>query len=335
MRPLDRIPSMKLKLGILIVVAVLVSALVSTVGFRIGLPVWLRPVVAGAIALLFVQVLARGMTAPLRDMARAAIAMRDGDYGRRIATDSRDEVGQLALAFNDMATQLAEVDRLRRDLVANASHELRTPLSGLQATLENMVDGITPAGHDELRGMLAQVERMGDLVAQLLDLSRLESGDVGLDLVPVDLRTVGAQAVADLSGLAAQGGIELLPPCEGAPVVVHGDGVRLRQVAVNLVSNAIRHTPRGGTVRIEVEGSTAPRMVVHDDGPGIPATESERIFERFYRADRARGGGGGAGLGLAICRWIVELHGGRVGHDPTAPGCRMVVDLPAGTPTAV
>ena len=125
-RPLDRLGSIKLKLGVAIVIAVAVSAVVSTVGFWLGLPIWLRPILAAAIALGLVQILARGMTSPLREMASAARKMADGDWSQHVTDTSADEVGDLARAFNDMAAQLAAVDRMRRDLVANVSHELRT-----------------------------------------------------------------------------------------------------------------------------------------------------------------------------------------------------------------
>src|SRR5437868_13954128 len=128
-----------------------------------------------------VRFLARGMTSPLREMSDAARAMAKGNYERRVSATSRDEVGELARAFNKMAAELAETDRLRRDLVANVSHELRTPITALQAVLENLVDGVGKADPETLRTMLAQVERLGRLVQQLLDLSRLESGTLPLD----------------------------------------------------------------------------------------------------------------------------------------------------------
>ncbi|MGH9190831.1 MAG: HAMP domain-containing protein, partial [Acidimicrobiales bacterium] len=124
MRPLDPLPSIKLKLGVLILAAVGVSSVVSVVGFRLGWPLWLRPIVASVIGVGMVQLLARGMTSPLRTMARQAAAMARGDYGSPVQATSRDEVGQLAEAFNRMAAELAATDRLRRDLVANVSHEL-------------------------------------------------------------------------------------------------------------------------------------------------------------------------------------------------------------------
>ena len=194
-----------------------------------------------------------------------------------------------------------------------------------------MADGVTALDRDAVDGLLEQVQRMSTLVEQLLDLSRLESGAVHLDLEDVDLVDVARSVGADLSALAGQSDISLQVQA-ASPVVVRGDPVRLRQVVANLLSNAMTHTPAGGHIRVGVEHPRAPRLTVHDDGPGIPPADSERVFDRFHRVDRARGGDGGAGLGLAICRWIVDLHGGHIAHDPSAPGCLMVVDLPPPPP---
>ena len=332
MRPLDRLPSIKLKLGVAIVAAVGVGALVSTAGFRLGLPLLLPPVLAAAIALAMVQLLARGMTSPLREMAAAARAMAAGDYDRRVTSSSRDEVGELARAFNGMAGELGEVDRARRGLGANASHELRTPLSVLPALLENVVDGVEAPDPEVLRTMLRQVERLSRLVGQLLDLSRLESGAMALERHPFELRQVLDEVAHEcrLHGPGVDVGVVVQP----AELVAHGDPDRLRQVVANLLENAVRHSPPLG--RIEVQARAGPRgrvtIEVSDEGPGIAEEEASRVFERFYRSDAARSShDGGAGLGLSIARWIVELHGGQLWPERRQPhGCRMVVVLPGG-----
>ena len=215
-RPLDRLGSIKLKLGVAIVVAVGVSSAMSVIGFHLGLPVWVRPVISAAIALALVQVLARGMTSPLREMASAARRMADGDWSQRVTDTSADEVGELARAFNGMAAELAQVDRMRRDLVANVSHELRTPISALQARLENLVDGVEDPDPELLRSMLEQTERLGRLVSQLLDLSRLESGAVPLHQEEVEASSL-LDAVAVEARLHAPGrGIEVEVDAGGA-----------------------------------------------------------------------------------------------------------------------
>ena len=330
MRPLDGVSSIKVKLGAVIVAAVAVTVLVVSVGTGAGVPPVVSALAAGALSLALVQVLAHGMTSPLREMAAAAAAMARGDYARRVTASSRDEVGELARAFNGMATQLAEVDRVRRELVANVSHELRTPITALQAVLENLVDGVEPVDPQILRTMLRQVERLGALVAQLLDLSRLESDAVPLrrrsfELLPL-LEDAAGETRLHTTDVAVA--VTVDPP--GA--MADGDPERLHQVVANLLDNAVRHSPPGGTVELRAARSrTGVTIEVCDQGPGIDEEERSKVFERFYRADSARSSGdGGAGLGLAIARWIVDLHGGDIRVEGRQPyGCRMVVVLPA------
>jgi signal transduction histidine kinase len=330
-RPLDRLRSIKLKLGAVILAAVVVTVVVVTVGEQLGISPLLTGVVAAVLALAMVQFLAHGMTYPLREMATAARAMAEGDYGRRVTGTSRDEVGELARAFNAMSQQLGEVDRLRRDLVANASHELRTPLGALRVRLENMVDGVEPTNAAAISETLSQVERLGDLVEQLLDLSKLESGAVPLQLSEIRARDLLEQVAGEWSGQTGTDAIRIELESQSDELLLRVDAERMRQVLRNLVANAIRHSPEVGRVQLSARADdTATRLEVSDDGPGIPADDLERVFERFYRSDRARSAdAGGAGLGLAIARWIVELHGGTIRAAQAHPhGCRIIVELP-------
>jgi signal transduction histidine kinase len=336
MRPLNRVRSLKLKLGIVI----LLATLAGIVGFAfsrrvLGLSGLMSLPIGLAVALVLTQLLARGMTRPLREMAAAATAMAAGDYGHRIASPAADEVGDLARAFNTMADQLQETDRLRRDLIANASHELRTPLTALKARLENVVDGVEPADPRTLQTMLDQVERLGRLVQQLLDLSRLESRAEPLDRRLFPLSEVLDRVAEETRALA--GDVAVVVDVVEPEPMVDGDRERVHQLVVNLVANAVRHSPPGATVVIRAAQPAAGGSVeleVRDDGPGIPPDEAARVFERFYRLDAARAADdGGAGLGLAIARWIAELHGGSIRTAPVQPdgdppGCRMLVTLP-------
>ncbi len=332
MRPLDFLGSIKLKLGAVIVAAVAVTVAVVSLGSSFDVSPFLTGLAAAALALALVQLLAHGMTSPLREMVAAAREMARGEYGRRVTASSRDEVGELARAFNSMAVELAEVDRLRRDLVANASHELRTPLGALRATLENLVDGVEPVERATLEGALRQVERLGVLVEQLLDLSKLESGAVPLEREQVAIRPLLEQVATDSRPQLDARGLRLELAVRPETLAVLADGVRLHQVVANLVDNAVRHSPAGGRVAL-VAAATAGgvRLEVADDGPGISPAEASRVFERFYRADSSRApNGAGAGLGLAIAQWIVDLHGGTIRVEQGEPaGCRMVVELPA------
>jgi signal transduction histidine kinase len=328
--PLQRIQSIKLKFSIVIVAAVVVTLAVNEIGLALNFKAGFRAGVAAIIALGMVQLMARGMTSPLRSMERAATAMASGDLSARVSASSSDEVGRLAAAFNHMADELAAEDQHRRDLIANVSHELRTPISALRATLENVVDGVVAPEPALLRTMLAQTERLQRLVTQLLDLSRLESGGTPLHRLAFPAAEL-LDAVADEASLHSPDltfDVVLDPP----DLVIDGDPERLHQVFGNLVENAARFAPDDTAVVLTAR-QRAGRVVfeVVDEGPGIPAESLTRVFDRFYRTDDARSTDeGGSGLGLAIARWIVELHGGHIRAEQVDPhGCRMVVDLPA------
>jgi signal transduction histidine kinase len=313
-----------------ILAAVAVSALVSTVGLRLGINIWVRPVIAAGLSLALVQVLSRGMTSPLREMARAAEAMAAGESVTPIHASSNDEVGHLARAFNAMTAQLAEVDRERRDLVANVSHELRTPIGALRAMLENLVDGVAPPDQDALRTMLGQVERLSRLISQLLDLSRLESGTIPLQRERFDVKALLDLAADEcrVNAPDVEVRVDVDPAC-----TADGDPERVHQVVANLLENAVRFSPPGAVIQVVArsDGGSA-HIEVLDEGPGIDETEVDRVFERFYRADQSRSSsGGGAGLGLAIARWIVDLHGGDIRAERRQPsGCRVVFTIPDG-----
>lgn len=329
MRPLAGVGSIKVKLG-LVVLGATASGLAGAVyGLQSGFRVRWTLLLSLAVALAVVQLLARGMTAPLREMAAAASRMARGDHDVRVAVRSRDEVGQLAQAFNAMAADLAAVDAQRRRLVADVSHELRTPLTALQAQLENMADGVS--GPETLPSALAQTARLGRLVAQLLDLSRLEAGEVPLHREPLEVARLAEDALAEAAALGRD--VRLAQRVEPPDLVVRADPERLHQVLANLLDNATRHSPPGGQVLLTgCRTADGVRLEVLDEGPGIAPEDRERVFSRFARTDAARAtAAGGSGLGLSIVRWVVDLHGGSVHVAPPPPGggCRLVVDLPA------
>ena len=321
-RPLDPFGSFKVKMGLLVGGAITLAAFTFWIGaswqFRYAL------LAALATSLILTQFLAHGMTSPLRQMTAAARAMARGDYSRRVRATSRDEIGQLATAFNQMAADLGAEDEYRRGLIANVSHELRTPITALHAVLENVVDGVVEPDSETMRIALAQTERLGELVANLLDLSRVESGVVPLQLSVFRVDEFLGDAVAHAP--ASADGVDVVVSATPADLVAVADPARLRQVVVNLVDNAIRHSPTGGRVSVLASsGDSELRIEVADQGPGIPAAERERVFERFTRGATSAGG---TGLGLAIARWAIELHGGTIEVMNGGPGCRIGVTIP-------
>ncbi len=287
--------------------------------------------IAAVIALVMARWLARGMTQPLRDMADAARRMEIGDYSTRIHTTTRDEVGQLAAAFNRMSRELENLEASRRDLVANVSHELKTPITAIRAHLENLLDGVEEPNPEILQVMLAQSERLGRLVEQLLDLSRLESGEVPLRREEVALAPLVAQVVSEIEVACADRDVALTSDLPEDLPAIEADPERVHQVLFNLVDNAVRFTPEGGAVRIEAERHDGSVLVsVADTGVGIPEAALPRLFERFYRVDSSRArGDGGTGIGLAIARSVVEAHGGTIrAESEPGLGSTFTFDLP-------
>lgn len=331
-RPLDRISSIKVKLSILIVAAVAMTAVTSQIGFWLGWPVWIRPIVSGAAALLMVQFLARGMTKPLRRMAEATTAMAGGDYSRRVEPNGKDEVAQLARSFNAMAAEMAETDRLRKEFVANASHELRTPVAALRSTLENLVDGVGQPDAETLARMLARAEHLSTLVGQLLDLSRLDSITDLTDLHPIDMGDLLHDVAEEIRLVNPNTEIVVRSPFD---LKVEGQPARLRQVFVNIIGNAARFSHPGEPILVTLtQNNGSAGVSVRDTGPGIPVEQQDRVFERFWQAGgTARTGSGGAGLGLAISKQIVDQHGGSIEVRENRPrGACFVVTLPRHQP---
>ncbi|GAB4084109.1 ATP-binding protein [Myceligenerans cantabricum] len=353
-RPLDPLRSIKIKLGILVASTVTLAMMITWLGLQLQMGPSRTFPVAILLSLFLTQFLARGMTSPLREMTHAVQAMADGDYTTRVRATSRDEVGQLAAAFNQMSEDLASVEQTRRDLIANVSHELRTPVAALQAQLENMVDGVVPATPAMLEQAHAQTERLTRLVTYLLDLSRLEAGASALSVSVFDVGDLMEECADGLQMVDAAKDLHYIIDVTPPDLQIEADRERLHQVLTNLLQNAIRHSPTAGDVRMDaypVDNTVV--LEVSDQGPGIAPEDRERIFQRFARGTAsvpgataptapgpdsglgAASGGtappasGGTGIGLAIVRWAVELHGGHVEVADSGRGATMRVTLPA------
>jgi signal transduction histidine kinase len=252
------------------------------------------------------------LTRRIRRLEDAAERLADGDFGTTVADTSEDEVGQLARTFDRMRVRLSDLDRARREFIANASHELRTPLFSLAGFLELLADEELDEGtrRDFLETARGQVERLTRLATDLLDLSRLDAGQVGLESEPVDLAATAQALVEEFGPLAEAGGHTLRVGATGDVHAV-GDPERVAQIGRSLVENALRHTP-GGTL-VEVRTTVwvdRAELSVHDSGLGISSEDQEHVFGRFYRGNGSAAFG--SGIGLTIARELAQRMGGTI-----------------------
>jgi signal transduction histidine kinase len=317
---------------------------------RIGLAtirVWgadfVRPMVlAGAIALaisiLLSFVIARWIAAPLDRIADASRAVAAGEYDQELEVAGPQEIQSLALAFNDMLHEVDASHQSQRDFVANVSHELKTPLTSIHGFAQAILDGAASDPEDQKRAARVirdESDRLQRLVKDLLDLARLDSGQIDFDFQRVDLGALLSAVVERLSVKSHQADVHVSLEIPEFPPLV-GDGDRLAQVFTNLLDNAIKHSRPDGEVRIWGEVDTGWVSVhVDDRGEGIPASDLERIFERFFMVDKARSGGvdRGTGLGLAISHEIICKHNGQItAQSKISQGSRFSVQLPIVRP---
>jgi signal transduction histidine kinase len=276
--------------------------------------------IGGVLGIIFGVVVSRSLTAPLSRLAEAVRAVGARDFSHRIEVTGSDEVIEVAQAFNEMASQLEKAENLRRNLMADAAHELRTPLSVLQGNLRAILDDVYTLDISEIARLYDQTRLLSRLVDDLRELAQAEAGQLQLNLAPIDLANLIQDTAATFGPIAEGAEITLRVEIPDKLLPVQADAARMGQVLHNLLDNALRHTPAGGTIilRAGYEQNSESEMAycwlaVQDTGEGISAEDLPYVFDRFYRADRARSRAtGGAGLGLAIVRAIVEAHGGQV-----------------------
>ena len=300
-------------------------------------------VLALVLAVVVAFIVADRLTTPILRLTRASRALAEGDFSARVAAapSGAPEVNELATAFNRMADELEQsIEYIRRDrdrgrdFLADVSHELRTPISALRMFNELLQDGAAddPATRTEfLETSRVQIERLDWLASNLLELSKLDSGLIALDVRPDDLRTVVESAIEQARPTADRKGVQLVAEVPSEPFRFPHDPPRLGQVLGNLVGNAVKFTPPGGRVTVTLartrEGA---RITVRDTGIGIDPEELPHVFDRFYRGSRANEiRASGSGLGLAIARSIVEMHGGRISiASRVGQGTQVDVSLP-------
>ncbi len=287
---------------------------------------------AGAAGVLFIGMFTRQALAPVRGLTSAARRLGKGDLAYRVPQTRRDEVGELARTFNEMAQGLEEAARQRRAMTADIAHELRTPLTNIKGYLEAIKDGVVPADKETIDVIYDQTVHLSRLVDDLRLLAIADAGRLALELTPAPLADVALSAVAAFQSRANARDINLSVVTGERLSMVRLDRTRMRQVIANLVENALTHTPEGGRVTVTVGGTTEGRvrLEVADTGSGIAAEQVERVFDQFYRVDPSRSRStGGAGLGLTIVKRLVEAHGGtiRVESRPGA-GARFIAEFP-------
>jgi signal transduction histidine kinase len=313
-------------------------------GLSLALPLLAAALAVGAF---------RGIAAPLADVMAAADAVAQGDLSVRVPlSHGPGEFGRLAESFNRMIEELERADQQRRNLTADVAHELRTPLHIIQGNLEGILDDVYQPTEEHISATLDETRLLARLVDDLRTLSLAEAGQLPLVWEPVDVAELLADVGTSFSGQAEAAGIDLrIEPALPVPSTVEGsfpngaDGApsamtitadvgRLDQVLGNLMANALRYTPAGGTITLcaePVDGGV--RITVSDTGEGIPAEDLPYLFDRFWRGDRSRShaGGAGSGLGLAIARQLVQAHGGRIGvESQPGQGTTFTIELPAG-----
>ncbi|HVD12856.1 MAG TPA: HAMP domain-containing sensor histidine kinase [Actinomycetota bacterium] len=276
---------------------------------------------------LLVGRLVRRMAAPIGDVMEAAGRVAGGDYGARVRARGPVEVRRLAQSFNQMAGRLEANEQQRRTLLADVTHELRTPLSVIRGTVEGMLDGLYPADSSHLGPVLEETAVMARLLDDLQTLSTAEAGMLRLHREPVEPATLAQDAVAAFAARAATAGVTLDWHAAAGVPELDVDPVRVGEVLANLLANALRHTPAGGSVEVSVEpAGGGARFTVSDTGRGIDPSDLPHVFDRFVKSADS----GGVGLGLAIAKSLVEAHGGSItAESRPGGGTTMRFVLPA------
>ncbi|HEX5514966.1 MAG TPA: ATP-binding protein, partial [Gammaproteobacteria bacterium] len=282
---------------------------------------------AAAVSML----LAWRLLVPVRQLAAATHTLAAGDYGTRVAVTSRDELGRLAGDFNRLAGTLERNEQLRRVFMADISHELRTPLAVLRGELEALQDGVRKLTPESLQSLQGEVTALSKLVEDLYELALADVGALAYQKSVVDLVEVAASTATGFEARAAERQLNLQHLFPDKPLHLLGDRLRLMQLFNNLLENSLRYTDPGGTLRLELRRQGRQALVsLEDSAPGLPEALLPRLFERFYRPEASRSRAyGGAGLGLALCRSIVEAHGGEIEAQPSSlGGLRILIRLP-------
>ncbi|MEN9564742.1 MAG: hypothetical protein RIR73_2986 [Chloroflexota bacterium] len=278
---------------------------------------------AAVVAVLVSWLLSRNIISPVQAIMSASQRISEGHYDERVDSHGLDEIAQLATHFNHMASQLEQVETMRRQLIGDVTHELRTPLTSIKGYMEGLVDGVLPTNPETFNQIHHEADRLSRLVDDLQELSRVEAKAYSLDVRSVSVSTLVQTTLKRLSPQATAKRITLRSNLPADLNLVLADEDRITQVLVNLAANAIQYTPEDGKVLISAsQHGNEIYISVKDTGIGIPQEHLANIFTRFYRVDksRSRNAGGGSGIGLTIARHIVEAHSGRIWAESAGEG---------------
>jgi signal transduction histidine kinase len=289
------------------VVALLAWLISNAVG---GSEPWAAAILIGLLVLIVLGMAGRAVrraAAPVGDLIEASGRVEAGDFSARVPEDGPREVRSLARAFNAMSARLEEMESQRQSTLADVSHELRTPLTVIQGNVEALIDGVYPADAEHLEPILEQTRVMERLIEDLRTLSLAEAGSLVLHREPTELSSLLSEVAAGYRSQGEQAGVQISVSVADDVAVLEVDPARLREVIANLLTNALRHTPSGGSVHLAASAADREAVVtVRDTGSGMGSEELARIFDRFYRSPDSPG----SGLGLPIARDLVEAHGG-------------------------
>ncbi|HYK91997.1 MAG TPA: HAMP domain-containing sensor histidine kinase, partial [Acidobacteriota bacterium] len=307
---------------------------------------WCAAAIALVASALVSFLIYRSISIPLSHLTEGTRAIAEGKFYYRLDTSRNDEFSQLAKDFNTMTLQLNELDELKRAFISHVSHELKAPLASMRETIQLMLEEIPGPLTDKQKRLLElnlqSGARLTSMIANLLDLSRIEAGVIEYELKPLDLAPLVRNAIALLEGRVHEKNLTVEQQLPDQPLAAECDGDRIIQVLVNLIGNAVKFSPTGSSIKVRVQptdvlpsripqnrrhavkgemnGNEYALVSVSDSGPGIPDAEKERVFERFHQVKQARKGTGrGVGLGLTICRTIIEAHGGAIWVEDNPP----------------
>jgi len=275
---------------------------------------WLATVVAVLVAIALGLLFSRLISGPMRQLAFSARKIATGDFSQRVSARTDDEIGEVSAAFNSMAEQLEKKEKSRRQLLADTAHELRNPLSIIQGNMEAWLDGVISPTPEQIASVYDETVLLARLITDLRELSLAEAGQLKLHQSATELGELILAEVAVIKNRCQEKKISISAEMPGGLPQVFIDTDRIRQVLHNLIDNAIRHTPAGGSIKIGAHLDTPGWVTVSvsDTGSGIAPEDLPNVFDHFYKVDRSRQRGhGGAGIGLALVRQLVELHGGK------------------------